>query len=345
MCATRHYSDLVAALVVLSISCFVVPSAHADLICFDGKTGERIRTLVPEGSGGLSGSIDVVFHSDSVYLSSYYTRDILRYDATTGTFLGQFVSPGSGGLFPEGSFLFGPDGNLYATSFNFFSPNRANDAVLRYDGTTGAFINTFVQPSSVLLGPHGLTFGPDGNLYVSTFFSNSVLRYNGTTGAFLGAFVPAGSGGLNGATNLVFGPDGNLYVSSLRTDSVLRYNGTTGAFLGAFVPAGSGGLSRPHDLIFGPDSNLYVTSFDPSGLPNAYDSSVLRYDGTTGAFLNTFVPPDGVHYNSGMGFGPDGNFYVAAELIIPEPSAFVLLGIGTLCLLGCMWRCRKQATA
>ena len=121
--------------------------------------------------------------------------------------------------------------------------------MLRYNGTTGAFLNTFVPfGSGGLFDPSGLTFGPDGNLYVSEAMGTDVLRYNGTTGAFIGAF--ASGSGLSGSFGLTFGPDGNLYVVSSFTNSVLRYNGVTGAFIDAFVPSGSGGLFDPLFLAF-----------------------------------------------------------------------------------------------
>jgi hypothetical protein len=93
---------------------------------------------------------------------------------------------------------FGPDGNLYVTS-------DFTHSVLRFDGTTGAFVDVFVPSGSGGLSlPVDLAFGPDGNLYVSSFFTDSVLRYSGTTGAFIDAFVPSGRGGLDGPTGLVF---------------------------------------------------------------------------------------------------------------------------------------------
>ena len=81
-------------------------------------------------------------------------------------------------------------------------PQHDTDEVLRYDGSTGAFLGAFVSAGSGGLDdPTGLAFGPDGNLYVGSFFDrvDQVLRYDGATGAFLDAFVSAGSGGVDGA--------------------------------------------------------------------------------------------------------------------------------------------------
>jgi hypothetical protein len=123
------------------------------------------------------------------------------------------------------------------------------------------------------------------------------------TGAFIDEFVASGSGGLDSPTGLSFGPDGNLYVANdaPTNPNVLRFQGPSGpapgAFLGTFVPAGSGGLQMPLEAIFGPDGNgdgrldLYVSdaTFEGSSL-SGKKGTVKRYDGVTGAFIDTFVP-------------------------------------------------------
>jgi hypothetical protein len=104
---------------------------------------------------------------------------------------------------------------------------------------------------------------------------------------------------------VTFGPDGNLYVgdSGFRTgnSAVLRYQGpsgpTPGAFMDVFVPTGSGGLLTTQAALFGPDGNgdghqdLYVTNseFTGVGADKAKNGNLKRFDGVTGAFIDTFI--------------------------------------------------------
>ena len=138
--------------------------------------------------------------------------------------------------------------------------------VLRYDATTGEFIDVFVPPGSG--GNFGAccpVFGPDENLYLSSILGHSVLRYNGATGEFIDEFVPAESGGLFIPIVAVFGPDGNLYVGSVGNNSILRYDGSSGDFIDAFVPSGSGGLVGPRVFVFKPKITI---CHRPPGDPN-----------------------------------------------------------------------------
>src|SRR5260370_21779858 len=88
---------------------------------------------------------------------------------------------GSGGrLWTAVGVAFGPDANLYVAS-------RDTSSVIRYDGSTGSFIDTFVPSGSGGLSlTEALLFGPAGNLYVTEISGNRGLRYNASTAAFLG---------------------------------------------------------------------------------------------------------------------------------------------------------------
>jgi hypothetical protein len=67
---------------------------------------------------------------------------------------------------------------------------------------------------------------------------------------------------------------------------------------------------------------LFVTSY--------YNGKVLRFNGETGTYVGSFDMPSG--------FLPGG---IAAQEV-PEPSTFVLLGIGAMGLLAYAWRRRAN---
>src|SRR5262249_17022863 len=98
-----------------------------------------------------------------------------------------------------------------------------NNAVLRYDGTTGAFIDEFIpEGSGGLIRPTGIQFGPDGNLYVVNLDDDSVLRYSGARGGVLDIFVPPGLGGSDQPTRFQFTKT-QMLLCGQNSDQVVRY--------------------------------------------------------------------------------------------------------------------------
>jgi WD40 repeat protein len=282
---------------------------------YNGTTGAFIDNITLSGGsdGGPVSPGDLTFGPDGnlygIVEPPHALGEIKRYNGTTGVFIDTFVSAGSGGLSHPTEITFGPDGNLYAGGIGapiFGSPGD----IKRYNGTTGAFINTFVPASSGgLAQPTDMTFGPDGNLYVSSM-AFEIKRYNGTTGAFIDTFVPAHTGGLLNTDSLAFGPDGNLFLSSGPSpNEIKRYNGTTGAFIDTFVPAGSGGLRSVGDMAFAAlppsapqEHTLTVNAIDLTGkaisgvwtvIRTASDGSIVK----TGYTPVTFTGHSDIQYN------------------------------------------------
>src|SRR5579884_392757 len=274
--------------------------------------------------------------SSYLVVASYDNNSIFRYDENTGAFIDQIDPKNQANLNQPSGMVFGLDHNLYVSERQFFSNHQA---VLRYDGTSGAFQSVFASQN--LGSPRGILFGPDGDLYVADGGSGSVGnatidRFDGQTGAFLGYFVSAGSGGIAHPGFMVFGPDGNLYVSDVHAGQILRYYGPNSANPGApdpapgqsgaiFIPPSSDGLDAPGGLAFSPDGNLYVASGNWFTSPNGpvYSSdfppgAVLKFEGPSGpnpgASLGTFIAGGygGLANPTAVLFGPNGDLYVSS---------------------------------
>ncbi|MDH3739360.1 MAG: DUF4347 domain-containing protein, partial [Alphaproteobacteria bacterium] len=171
--------------------------------------------------------------------------------------------------------IIGPNGDIYATGYE-------SDNVVRFDGTTGAFVEEFVTTTQ----PVSIAFGPDGNLYVASDLGH-VKRFDGTTGAYIDDFLTLGFT----PEEMTFGDDGNLYVGQYNPGRIYRFDGITGAPIdggAAFIDPELTGpttddINYSEQFAFGPDGNIYVASMT--------DGKIQRYDGTTGAFIDTFATP------------------------------------------------------
>jgi streptogramin lyase len=293
------YIATLTSYILLAFQLVIVSESHAAMFVstFDGileynETTGNVKTLTTYQSLWYQSqwTYGITTNKDgNIFVGSATTSSVFEIDGYTGKINDSFVPSGSGGLYAPHGVTFGPDGNLYVTGLSQSTTNLGG--ILRYDGTTGAFIDTFVPAGSGGLGsPYGITFGPDGNLYVSGM-SGNILRFNGKTGAFIDTFVPFGSGGLNTSFDIAFGPDGNLYATNWYGDDVLRFDGKTGDFLDVFVPPGSNGMAYPMGLAFGKDNNLYVANYGRVVDGINFGGNILKYD-LRGKYLVTISMPN-----------------------------------------------------
>ena len=310
-----------------------------NVVRFDAKTGNYLGQFIAPGSGGLFSPDSIIFGPDAngdrisdIYITSgdkpgnstqQGASTVLRYDGRTGAFIDRFVGddPNTNGVDESGGLLrpygatFGPDGKFYVSSF-------LTDQILRYDGTTGKFIDVFAtgnQQPGGLNGSNGLLFDRDGNLYVTTQGSiarngspdfsaglpSQVLRYDIRTGQSTVFATPETSPNSLGFVSLLgmqIGPaDGNLYVSDFAND-IRRYDLKNGNLL-SVISTNYTGTSPSSNFIggitFGRDRNLYTVGFDNRAGANNI-GAILGYNVANGAPIASptnpsvpiFVPPD-----------------------------------------------------
>ncbi len=219
-------------------------------------------------------------------MANTQNNNVLRYDTVTSNYLGVFATGRSG--FPV-DLKFGPDGMLYVLS----------DAVYRYDGLTGEYIDQLVASStSPINGARALTFDAAGDLYLANTQNNNILRYNTATGDYLGVFATGRSGF---PVDLKFGPDGMLYVLS---DAVYRYDGLTGEYIDQLVDSSTSPINGARALTFDAAGDLY--------LANTQNNNILRYDTATGDYLGVFATGQSA-FPVDLQFGPDGMLYVLSD--------------------------------
>ncbi|MBL7785592.1 MAG: hypothetical protein JNM36_06785, partial [Chitinophagales bacterium] len=259
--------DAPASCFCATSTCLLSPSFFQDIVLgFDGTLYTSEGTA-NNGACTVDGSYDMTMDaSGNIYVTSSLNNTVLKFD-NAGNCLGTFVTAGSGGLDNPRGLTFLPNGDLLVNSHN-------SGQILRYNGTTGAYIGVFSDGSDISpiasMAPHmSIKYGPDGAVWVADHTNNRILRFDATTGAFLSVFAQLPSG--SGVRSFEF--FGNyVLISRHNVDIVAMYNYNTGAYITDFADSADG-LDGPTGITYGPDGKVYIGSlnnnqilvFDASG--------------------------------------------------------------------------------
>jgi hypothetical protein len=191
----------------------------------------------------------------------------------------------------------------------YISENSGTGTIGEYDANTGKPINSILimglgQPLALALSGN--------NLFVPNYGAGTLGKYDATTGAPNTNFsLNTGVGGPGGGLAL---SGNNLFVSSEESNTVGEYSATTGHAINAsFITTG---LSAPSGLALS-GNDLFVA--------NAGNNTVGKYNATT-AVLNPNFSPEVIQP------------YGLAVASVPEPSAWSMIAVGGVALLGIVLR-------
>jgi hypothetical protein len=291
---------------------------------FDATTGNYLGAFVTAADMLANGghAIGMTWGTGGhLYVAQYASHTIQRYDGTTGAPMGTFADASDGfggpGLMKQTrNLIFGPNGDLYVCG----APDEEAEAwskVCRFSGASGVYIDTYIDTDEWenLDAPEDLLFNVDGDLLVVSANGHFVSLFegpdSGSPGAFMKIYAEAQPpGGVTHIRGIIAGPTGDLMASSLMgTSGVVSYEGLTGDYIGQFGDATDGWTWT---MAYGPDDNLYTVNF--------LSGEVKRYDGATGAFIDSFAQMNGP-YATDLLWGATAPDYI----VLPEPATMALL--------------------
>lgn len=291
---------------------------------YDSSSGAFVDTFVTAGSGGLDGPVDLLFHTDGfLYVTSWRSDRVLRYDGTTGSFAGTVIDSFVQEVNEPSGLASSRDGNIFVSSYARNEIRRLSQTIsveLSASSEQTVTVGYSSADGTALAGTDyaaangTLTFAPGETTKRILLVANddaAIESYETFTVALANV---TGSAMIADGLGLVTITDDDSARQITINDSTTYEGDDTPHFRGNFVSGSVGGHFNP--LTFGPDGNgdgigdLYTAVGTGIGY-----NTIQRYDGATGAFLDTFMTNDGEHKIDGVRdivFHTDGYVYVAS---------------------------------
>lgn len=297
---------LIALALVPAFADLSKPACALEVMYVSNPASSRIDRFAMDG--GSLGSISVKSY-EPYGLAVDSQGDVYVSDATAGRIYRYDADGNAAGDFDTGlnsSYFLATDRSdrLYVSN-NGGEKSTGSVAVFDRDGKPAFEITDNIDH------PYGIAFDRDGFLYVANYGSSRITRYD-SEGKYVDGF------GLSEGKNpvgLTITPDGRLYVSNTGRNEVNAYD-LTGKYLNTLTDT----LRSPIGLASDEKGNLYVV--------NQGSDSVSMFD-TGDKYVPDFAPR-GLEAPYGIAIG------------VPEPSAYVLGGIGAVVAAGltCLGRGR-----
>jgi DNA-binding beta-propeller fold protein YncE len=181
--------------------------SHGSLLRYDLDSGALLSNDKAKGfknhdfhpRGVVFGPDGMLYAASPVSMKTGLGGAVLRFDANGSFSDVLFEDAGGFGQLnrPEG-IVFGPDGNLYVTSFRAAPGDK--DGVRVYDPSTGDFIRQidyYDDPvNDVRVSAQAILFGPDGKLYTPMLQTGEVRAYDVSTDDYT-TFIAGGTDLIN----------------------------------------------------------------------------------------------------------------------------------------------------
>ena len=224
---------------------------------------------------GLFALLSTTARAQNLFVGAFNNNSVDQY-TPAGSSLGSFVLSGSGGLSQPTSVHYGPDGNLYVASGVV-----NNGAILKYDGTTGAFLSTVASGLNV---PTDFTWDTAGtSLYVVAANARQVDRVQLSNGTVTATY---NTGSNTSPWGIALRPNGHFLVSEINNGVLLDFDPAGGS------PTTFGtGLGSPHGIAIGPDGRYYTADFT---LNNSFLNGSVKVVSTAGGAASVFASGGGL---------------------------------------------------
>jgi sugar lactone lactonase YvrE len=278
---------------------YVANSSKQTVLRYNPVSGAFIGTFVAAGNG-LSFPMAMTFGPDGNLYVADWDAGVRQFNGSTGVPMPAITTGPTGGALNAYDVKFGPDGNIYVSDMD-------SNTILKYNGSTLAFMSVFATPPAVssisISTPHGIAFSPNGNLYAicevydMVNLYNQIYEFSGGSGSLVTSF-----GGTTLGDALMFGRDGFIYIPE--GQAINRYNPEFGYLQNAFT---TDSRIRGSFIVLGGPGPFDQVVFAPYAGTKAQTIRLTVVDGPV------WVPP-GVAVEALLGFANEQGITVGPTL-------------------------------